>query len=158
MQTIEQVKRLSEETFLRIYESLAEKGFGPLDQYVAQAMRFRLPAIRRLPIAQRARKAKSMLSATRNAELAYELLGTYLLKEHKDLVTGLLDATGVKHENGLLDGDPTNLPDGSKVGAAVLELEKQHPPEDVTIYLALCAQQWPEVKEIEKLWRERLPH
>lgn len=156
MQTIEQIRTLSEERFLMMYESLAQQGFGPLDGEVAKQLKFRPQAIRKLPMAMRAKKAKALLLAKKNAELAYEFLGTYLLKDHKELVTGFLDATGVAHENGMIDDAAGNLPDAAKVAAAVEALDAKFAKEDVTAYLSIAAQQWPEVATIEPLWRSRL--
>jgi hypothetical protein len=107
-------------------------------------------------MAQRAKRARSILTTKRNAELCYELFGGYLIKQHKELVTGFLDATGVEHQDGMLEDLDHNKPDPAKLEAAVAELDAKFPPEDVTLYLALCAEQWPQVPEIEKLWRKRL--
>lgn len=156
MHTLEQIRHLSDDRFLLMYESLAQQGFGPLDGEVAKVMKFRPQAIRKLPMAMRAKKAKALLLAQKNAELAYEFLGTYLLKDHKELVTSFLDATGVAHENGMIDDAPDNLPDADKVAAAVKELDAKFEKDDVTAYLAIAAQQWSEIKTIEPLWRSRL--
>jgi hypothetical protein len=138
-----------------MYESLAQHGFGPLDGEVAKVLKFRPQAIKKLPMAQRARKAKSLLLAQHNAELAYELLGSYLIKDHRELVTGFLDATGVKHDNGMIEDIEHNVPDKKKLGEAVKSLDEKHPAEHVTAYLAIAAQQWPEIKEIDEMWRAR---
>ncbi|MCE9592709.1 MAG: hypothetical protein K8S98_00810 [Planctomycetes bacterium] len=156
MQTLEQIRVLSDERFLMMYEALAQEGFGPLDGEVAKLLKFRPQAIRKVPMAQRARKAKALLLAQKNAELAYEFLGTYLIKDHRELVIAFLDATGVAHENGMIDDAHDNLPDDEKVAAAVKELDEKYVKDDVTTYLALAAQQWPEITSIEKLWRARL--
>ena len=50
MAVLEQLQRLSDERFLSIYESLSERGFGPLDGEVAKALKFRPQAIRKLPM------------------------------------------------------------------------------------------------------------
>src|SRR5688500_19372467 len=101
MQVLDQLRALSDERFLAIYEALSQHGFGPLDGEVAKALKFRPQAIRKLPMAQRAKKARSLLLARSNGEMAYEVFGTYLLKDHKGLVTGFLDLTGVRHEDGM---------------------------------------------------------
>ena len=155
MQVLDQLRALNEARFLAIYESLTQQGFGPLDGEVAQALKFRPQAIRKLPMAQRAKKAKAILSARANSEMAYEIFGTYLLKEHRDLVTGLLDLTGVRHDNGMIEDLEGNPPDGAKVDAAVAELDQKFAAEDVTLYLAMCAEQWPAVKRLDELWRAR---
>jgi len=157
MKVIEQLKALSEEKFLAVYEALAQQGLGPLDGEVAKAVKFRPHAIRKLPMAKRARKARSILISTANAELCYELLGSYLIQAHKELVTGFLDATGVTHEEGMIEDLDDNQPDAGKLQATVAELDEKFDPEDVTIYLALAAEQWPAVAGLEELWRSRLP-
>ncbi|MBK8177619.1 MAG: hypothetical protein IPK67_01660 [Planctomycetes bacterium] len=155
MQVLEQLRALGDERFLALYESLSQQGFGPLDAEVAAALKFRPQAIRKLPMPQRAKKARSILLAKNQTELAYELFGTYLLKTHKGLVTGFLDKTGVKHEDGMIEDLDGNPPDAAKLPGAVAELDREFPPADVTLYLAMCAQQWPAVKRLDELWRER---
>ena len=91
MQVIEQLKKMKEERFLQIYESLAQDGFGPLDGEVAQALKFRPHAIRKLPLAKRSKTAHALLIRGANAELCYELFGSYLMKNAKDIVTDFLD-------------------------------------------------------------------
>ena len=93
---------MSEERFLAIYESLAQQGFGPLDAEVAKQLHFRPKAIKKLPMAKRASRARNHLITSKNAEMAYELFGSYLIRYHKDLVTGFLDEIGVEHEEGMI--------------------------------------------------------
>ena len=155
MQVLAQLRALDEARFLAIYESLSQQGFGPLDAEVAAALKFRPQAIRKLPMAQRAKTARSLLLAKARGELAYEIFGTYLLKERKGLVTGLLDKTGVKHEDGMIEDLDSNPPDAAKLDGAVAELDREFPPADVTLYLAMCAEQWPGVQRLDALWRER---
>lgn len=155
MQALEQLQHIDEARFLAIYTALVQQGFGPLDAEVAKHLRFRPQAIRKLPIEQRARQAKSILLAKHQGEMAYELLGTYLLKDHRELVTSFLDATGVEHKEGMLEDVEKNLPAKDKIEQAVRDLDGKYDPEDVTLYLALCAQQWPTVKLLDELWRKR---
>lgn len=155
MQVIEQLKRLGEERFLDIYRSLERDGYGPLDGEVAKALKFRPQAIKKLPMAQRAKRARTILERAANAELCYELFGTYLMKHHKELITGFLDATGVPHQEGMVE-DLSHVPQGDRIAAAIEELDQRFAPDDVTLYLSMCAEQWPGVAEIEPLWRKRL--
>jgi hypothetical protein len=155
MQVLTELRSLTPERFHAIYVSLENKGFGPLDGEVAKSLRFRPQGVRKLPIEQRARRAKALLETTRNTELAYELFGAYLLKTRKDLVTGFLDATGVAHENGMIEDVERAQPDRAKIADAVADLDAKHPAEDVTLYLAMCAQQWPKVAELDALWKQR---
>lgn len=156
MQVIEELKRMSEERFFAIYTSLEQQGLGPLDHEVAKAMKFRPHAIRKLEMAKRARKARQIMEARASANLCYELFGSYLLKNHKELVTGFLDATGVKHEDGMIGNVVEDRPDGAKVAAAIEELDGKFDPADVTLYLSICAEQWPQVEEIQALWSARV--
>ncbi len=155
MQVLEQLKKTSPERFLTIYESLQRDGYGPLDGEVAKVLHFRPLAIKKLPMAQRARRAKSILENARNTELAYEILGAYLIKNHHALVTTFLDETGVKHEKGMIDDVENNQPDAAKVEAAIAKLDGQYDPADVTIYLAICAEQWPKIAVLDQLWKKR---
>ena len=156
MQVVEQLQLLSDTRFLKIYESLQQQGFGPLDGEVAKSLNYRPQTIRKLPMPMRAKRARSLLAAKKNSELAYELFGSYLIKEHRELVTGFLDATGVKHEEGMIEDLEHNVPQADKLDAAVAELDGKFPPEDVTLYLSMCADQWAQVPELEKLWRKRI--
>lgn len=155
MQVLEQIQRMSPERFLSIYQSLEQQGFGPLDGEVAKLLKFRPQAIRKLPMDQRARTARRLLESSHNAQLAYEILGAYLIKNCKELVTGFLDATGVKHQEGMIEDVDAQKPAVDKLLPALAELDQKFAPADVTIYLAICAEQWPEVKQLDELWRKR---
>jgi hypothetical protein len=155
MSVVEELQRLSDARFLEIYQSLEQHGFGPLDHEVAKSLHFRPQAIRNLPMAQRARRARQILASHKNSELCYELFGSYLIKDHREIVTGFLDATGVKHEQGMVEDLDSALPDPKKLDAAVAALDGKHRAEDVTLYLSMCADQWPQVPEVAALWRSR---
>jgi len=154
MAVLEELSRQSDKRFLALYEALSEGGFGPLDREVAEALRFRPAAIRKLPMEKRARQARRILRAKNNAELCYELFGSYLVRVHKELVCGFLDATGVPHEDGIIE-DIEKEPEAKKIPAALKELDGKHEAEDVTLYLALCAEQWPDSKAIREAWEAR---
>jgi len=155
MSVFEQLQRLSDERFVSIYESLSQDGFGPLDGDVARLLKYRPQAIRNVPMAQRAKKARGILQSKHNAQMCYEIFGAYLIARHRELVTGFLEATGVKHENGMLEDLDQNVPDAAKIESAVSELDSKFDPADVTLYLALCAEQWPQRPELAALWRKR---
>jgi len=155
MPVLEHFRTLSEQQFLAIYEALSEKGYGPLDAEVAKLLRFRPQAIKKIPIAKRAKLAKNWIEQKHNAELCYEFFGTYLVQKKKELVTGFLDATGVPHDEGMIENIEAAKPDPAKLEAAVRELDGKFGADDVTLYLALCAEQWPGVPELNALWRAR---
>jgi hypothetical protein len=155
MPLIDHLRAMPPERFEAIYRSLEHEGYGPLDAQVAQLLKFRPQAIKKLSIEQRARKARLLIERKANAELAYEIFGAYLLKHHKELVTSFLDQTGVPHEDGLISDVGRSRPAAEKLGAAIAELDRRHPPEDVTLYLALCAEQWPGEPALLDAWRAR---
>jgi len=146
---------MSPERFLALYRSLERDGFGPLDGEVARSLHFRPQAIRKLPMEQRAKRARSLIEANRSTDLAYEIVGGYLLKTRRDLVTGFLDATGVKHEEGMIEDVDGAKPAKAKIAPAIADLDGKFPPEDVTLYLVLCAEQWPDVPEFGKILATR---
>ena len=143
MAVLEHIQAMSPERFLALYQSLERDGFGPMDGEVARSLHFRPQAIRKLPMTQRAKRARTIIESTRNAELAYELVGGYLMKTQKELVTSFLDATGVKHEDGMIEDVEGSKPTSGKIAAAVSELDAKFQKDDVTLYLVLCAEQWP---------------
>lgn len=155
MTVLEHLHAMSPERFLQIYEGLEIQGFGPLDKEVAVSLRFRPQAVKKLPMVQRAKRAKSILEAGKSTELAYEVFGAYLIRHRKELVTGFLEATGVEHQDGMIEDVEKSKPDGAKVAAAARDLDAKFPPEDVTLYLALAAEQWPGVKQLAELVAQR---
>ena len=155
MQVIDHLKNMAEDRFLGIYEALERDGFGPLDGEVARLMKFRPHAIKKLPMAQRAKRARTLLERTSNAELAYEIFGSYLMKTQKELVTDFLDATGVPHEDGMIQSVAEARPAADKIAGAIAQLDEKYEPSDVTLYLSMCAEQWPQVTEVDTLLRMR---
>lgn len=153
MNVIEELNRLDDSRFLAMYESLVQNGFGPLDGEVAKSLKFRPQAIRKLPMAQRAKRARTLLG--RNPELTYEFFGGYLMQNHKELVTGFLDKTGVEHEDGMLQDLQTARPAPDKLAGTIKELDGDFAPEDVTLYLSMCSDQWSDIEELATIWRER---
>jgi hypothetical protein len=153
--TLEFLETLDDARFQSLYEYLSQDGYGPLDGDVAAALKFRPQAIKKLPLATRAKHARTIIARKRNAELSYELLGAYLFRKDKALVLEFLDATGVKHEDGMIAGD-AKIPSASEIDKAVAALDGSHDRGDVTTYMAVCAQTWPEVSRFDALWRERV--
>jgi hypothetical protein len=152
--TLEYIAKRDEQRFLAIYEGLLHDGFGPLDGELAKLLKFRPQAIKKLPLPQRARHARNYLLGRKQGDMAYEILGAYLVKHHRALVTDFLDAAGIPHEEGMLEEDAP-LPDEPGIHKAVEALDQKYPREEVTMYLALCGQTWPEVERFGSLWKER---
>ena len=70
-------------------------------------------------------------------------------------MTGFLDASGVKHENGMIEDIEGAKPASDKIAAAIAELDRKFPAEDVTLYLVLCVEQWPDVPEFGRILAKR---
>ena len=155
MAVLEQLRSTSDARFLEIYRALSDQGFGPLDGEVAKALKFRPQMIKKLPMEKRARQARRLLEGPANAELCYELFGTYLVKTRKELVTAFLDATGVVHEDGMIQDVDSVAPAAEKIPEVVKELDARFAPEDVTLYLALCVEMWPGAPALEAAWKAR---
>ena len=155
MTVLEHVRAMSPERFLALYQSLERDGYGPLDGEVARSLHFRPQAIRKLPMPQRAKRARMLIESSSNSDLAFEIVGGYLLKTRKDLVTGFLDATDVPHDQGMIEDIADRQPTPSKIAPVIAELDGKFPREDVTLYLVLCVEQWPEIKEFSKLLSSR---
>ncbi|QDU69455.1 hypothetical protein [Engelhardtia mirabilis] len=153
--TLHALAAMSDDRFLAIYESLLNEGFGPLDGEVAKALKFRPHAIKKLPLAQRSKHAKRLIERANNVELAYELLGGYLMDKSPDLVTDFLDATGVEHDQGMIENTGEQVPDAAKIPAAVEQLDGKYDPQDVSLYLALSTITWPQVEAFQTLWESR---
>ena len=46
-------------------------------------------------------------------------------------------------------------PDPQKIPDAIKELDQRFDSEDVTLYLALCAEQWPDSAALQEAWKAR---
>ena len=155
MVVLEELERMSEERFLEIYETLSQQGYGPLDRDLAVQLKFRPLAMKKLPLATRARRARAMLLGKKNAEMTYELFGSYLVTRDKALLTDFLDATGVPHDDGMIENVDEGKPAPEKIEAAIAALDEKYPAEDVTLYLAISAEHWPDVAEMQSAWSAR---
>ena len=138
----ELVAELSPERFTALYRALPDEMRRALDAPVASVLHARPAFVHRQPEPLKIKALRSYLARDREGTLAGEILRAYLLGPRKALVTGFLDATGVKHEDGQV-GDDTQ-PDAAKVKDAVQALLAAHDREDVRLYLRVAALQWPD--------------
>ena len=143
---------LPPERFTAFYSALPEEMQRALDGPVARVLNARLPKVRHQPAALKVRALRAWLSRERDETLAAEMLRSYFLGPRKDLVVAFLDATGVKHKDGQIEGD--DKPDAAKVPDAIAALRKAHDAEDVRLYLRIAALQWPESEAIVKAAQE----
>ena len=137
------VLALPADRFANLYGALPPELSAALDGPIARMLNSRVPSVRRQPQALRARALRAWIVRQRDEDVAGDLLRAYFLGPRLPLVTSFLDATGVKHEKGQITDDESE-PDAAKVPAAVEALLKEYDAEDVQLYLAVAAQQWPE--------------
>jgi len=104
------------------------------DLQIAQALKFRPQAIRKLPKADR---IKYLAKAVRpDRSLVSSLLLALHLEKRKDVMSTFLDALEVTHEDGLIDED-FEFPEfeTEKLSGGVDALLAKHPVEQVDLYL-----------------------
>jgi hypothetical protein len=138
---------LSPERFAALYLALPEEMARALDGAIASMLHARPGSVRKQPDAVRVKALRAFLVRTRDETLAGDLLRAYFLGPRKALVVQFLDATGVKHEEGQVEDE--SKPDAAKVPEAITALNAAHDPQDVSLYLAIAAMQWPEVPELK---------
>ena len=139
---------LPADRFAALYASLPDEMRQALDAPVARVLNTRLPSVRRQPAALKVRALRAWLARERDEALAGEMLRSYFLGPRKDLVVAFLDATGVKHTDGQVEGD--TQPDPAKVPDAIAALRKAHDPQDVQLYMRIATVQWPEDEAIRE--------
>lgn len=134
------------ERFAALYESLDEGVARALDGAIARMLNCRAGSVARQPAAMRVKALRAWIARERDDSVAGDLLAAYFLGPRKDLVIAFLDATGVAHEEGRVDGDAR--PDPAKVPDAARALAASHAQEDVRLYLQVASLQWPDVSEL----------
>jgi hypothetical protein len=81
--------------------------------------------------------------------VAGNLLRTWLLKKHKQMLGDFLDALGIPHQEGVVEDLPATM-DNAKIHAAVDVLVGKYPPEVVAVYLHAFSEMntvnWPDLK------------
>ncbi len=142
------VLALPPERFAAVYGALPPELSAALDGAIARTLNARLPSVRRQPVALRARALRAWIVRQHDDTIASDLLRAYFLGPRLALVTAFLDATGVAHDKGQIADDGAPAPD--KVPAAVEALLAGHDRDDVRLYLAVAALQWPEIAALRK--------
>lgn len=105
------------------------------DLAVAQALRSREVAIRKLPTD---RRAEYLARAVRPSDsLAVSLLMALHLEQRRGLLAAFLDALEIPHKDGIIEeGHDLRAPSASRLESAAHALFRSHPGEEVEIYLA----------------------
>jgi hypothetical protein len=101
---------------------------------VAQARRVRPVFIERQPRVEQHALLAASLGRPQFGLAADTLLRNWLLKKHSSILTGFLDALGIKHDKGVVEDLPKTVEDPA-LAAAVETLLNQHPREIVAVYL-----------------------
>jgi hypothetical protein len=116
---------------------------------VAEARKLRPVFLERQPRPQRHAAMLATLARPSLDMVTANLLRTWLLKKHKQMLTDFLDALGIVHQEGVVEDLPPAM-DDAKVRAAVDGLLAKHQPEAVAVYLHAFNEmnevEWPSLK------------
>lgn len=103
-------------------------------QAVADARKLRTVFLERQPRPQRHATMIAALNRPNLEMVASTLLRTWLVKKHKDMLVDFLNALGIEHEDGVVEGLPESV-DDAKLKDAVEMLLGKYPHEAVGVYL-----------------------
>ena len=116
---------------------------------VAEARKLRPVYLERQPRSQRHSMMLATLTRPALDLVAGNLLRTWLLKKHKQMLVDFLDALGITHQEGVVEDLPKSM-DDAKVSAAVEGLLAKYAPESVAVYLHafndMNEAEWPNLK------------
>jgi hypothetical protein len=134
---------------------LAEQSPGSFQQAVgaaAAALNSRPQYLMKQPLEKRAAAVRRSLSRVAADVVAEEMLASYFLECRKPLLVEWLDATGVKHEDGVLEEDEPPEPSARKLGAAVKKFRSADEDPDRPLLLKAFAAQsaidWPRLEAL----------
>jgi hypothetical protein len=116
---------------------------------VAEVRKLRPVFLERQPRPQRHATMLATLARPALDLVAGNLLRTWLLKKHKQMLADFLDALGIPHQEGVVEDLPTTM-DNAKIHTAVDVLLGIYPPEVVAVYLHAFSEMntvnWPDLK------------
>jgi hypothetical protein len=116
---------------------------------VAGARKLRPVFLERQPRPQRHNMMLATLTRPALDQVTGNLIRTWLLKKHKQMLADFLDALGIAHQEGVVENLPKAM-DDAKVRAAVESLLAKYPPEAVAVYLHAFNEmnevEWPNLK------------
>ncbi len=119
---------------------------------VSEAFRLRPQFLRRQPRARQAAWMRQALGRVASSGVAEEVLASYFLDHHKDLLIELLDALGLKHEEGVLEQESPPSPKKTALKKTVNEFLKGDHPERRKLLLESFAAQsiidWPDLEAL----------
>jgi hypothetical protein len=118
---------------------------------VAEARKLRPVFLERQPRPQRHATMLATLVRPALDQVTGNLVRSWLLKKHKQMLIDFLDALGIAHQEGVVEELPATM-DEAKVRAAVDGLLAKHPPEAVAVYLHAFSDmnevEWPSLKAL----------
>jgi hypothetical protein len=116
---------------------------------VAEARKLRPVFLERQPRPQRHATMLATLARPTLDMVTANLLRTWLLKKHKQMLIDFLDALGITHQEGVVEELPPAIEE-AKVRAAVETLLAKYPHEAVAVYLHAFSDmnevEWPGLK------------
>jgi len=116
---------------------------------VADARKLRPVFLERQPRPQRHATMLATLARPALDVVTANLIRTWLLKKHKQMLADFLDALGIPHQEGVVEDLPPAM-DDAKIRAAVDALLAKYPPEAVAVYLHAFNEMntvgWPNLK------------
>ena len=116
---------------------------------VADARKLRAVFLERQPRPQRHAAMLATLARPALDMVTANLIRTWLLKKHKQMLADFLDALGIPHQEGVVEDLPAAM-DDVKIRAAVDTLLAKYPPEAVAVYLHAFNEMntvgWPNLK------------
>jgi hypothetical protein len=123
------------------------------DVAIARALRFRLVAVRRLPLNKRIEYLTRVVHP--DESLASSLLRTLHLVHRRELLGAFLDELDIPHDAGIIDSDydfDSRRPDSARLRAALGPLEAKFPTDHVELYavtlLAMDRDSWAPLADV----------
>lgn len=123
------------------------------DAAIARAVRFRLVAVRRLPIDKRADYLARVVRP--DESLASLLLRALHFGHRRELLAAFLDALAIPHQDGVIDPDydfEAHRPEAGRLAAALAPLDARFPREEIDLYaltlLAMDRGAWAPLAEV----------
>ena len=147
-------KRMSAAQRLRAAQALWTNEEAAADQkqavqLIAKQFKFRPKFANSLDPERKARYLAGVMDVPE--EMAAHLLIVYHLADQRPMMGTFLDALGIAHENGMIEGDAP-APDASKLRSAVDAIKASYPAEDVALYLDTLLLQdpatWGDLREV----------
>lgn len=146
---------MSPEEATRVLDALLDQVPGVYTQAVAAAsvaFKARPQFLMKQPRDRRAAMVRRALARVAASDLAEEVLAAYFLEVRRPLLVEWLDALGIPHEEGVLQGEAPPCPDETKLREAVQGFLQGEDPEDRALLLRAFAAQgavdWPPLEAL----------